>query len=69
MRHVADFDSLLGETLAASRDMWRRPAIGRAEDGEREAVRALSLARAEAHMARGEAEMEERFPELLEDAA
>ena len=69
MRHVADFDSLLNETLAASRDTWRRAALGGAEDAEAEAVRALSLARAEAHMARGEAEMEERFPELLEDAA
>ena len=69
MRHVADFDSLLSETLAASRDSWCRATLGGIEDPEREAVRALSIARAEAHMARGEAEMDERFPELLEDAA
>ena len=68
MRHVADFDSLLADTLAASRDTWRRGALVGAGDSEKEAVRALSLARVDADMARGEAE-EERFPELLEDAA
>ena len=51
---------------------WRRAGVAvpfSGEDAERAALRAASLARVEAKMARGEAEEDVMFPELLEDAA
>ena len=70
MRNHVGFDDLLDQTLRASRDLghWRPAGRAFGTDAEREALRAASLARVEADMARGEAETE-AFPELLDDAA
>ena len=51
---------------------WRRAGVAvpfSGEETERAALRAASLARVEADMARAEAEEDVMFPELLEDAA
>ena len=66
MRQFGNYADLFGDATTGWRAAGSAVPFG-AEDAEKAAVRAMSLARVEADMDRGEAEDEdEMFPELLE---